>query len=176
MRKYEELMGDILQHAYDGMPGPTGQERADRVGQLLRTRLPEYAREFNRTDEQILNAWEKSRTCNVVNFYQESRFLPLDRVYIFDTTTALYNSNKSKKFICPACGKKSNSPIECDSEHVIHGARCAWKSYGLFGCNGKGVFVMVRELFDQYPYPLEMFRPADWDQDETKSFSVTSEN
>lgn len=89
---------------------------------------------------EILTTWETARTYWYMNFYQPANQpeLTADNVFVFDDLKALRSAVGDEGFICPACGHISKDPYECDGEE------CDWKSYGLFGCMGKGAYVFVK--------------------------------
>ena len=64
----------------------------------------------------------------------------------------------SKKFLCPMCGGISTDPNTCNSgDEMAPGKVCDWKSWGLFGTMGKGVYVCVKKPFAVF----EIFKPVE---------------
>lgn len=110
----------------------------------------------------ILDACEKRRNYWYMNFYQESRLPRLDgkRVKIFATQAELQAAVGTQGFRCPRCGGVSTSHEECNSGLKIgKNEVCDWKTYGLFGTLGQGVFVFVKE-------PViwgDIFTPIAWE-------------
>lgn len=85
----------------------------------------------------IIDSWEEDRDYWYMNYYQDSNqpILP-DQLYLFQTMQEMRDA-LGTEFECPNCGKTITSPIECPC--------CEWKSYGLFGTIGKGMYVFCIE-------------------------------
>jgi len=121
-------------------------------------RAKHYGSATGLNPEDILNAWEKSRNYWYMNFYQESNQPEIKggNVRVFDTKDDLKESIGDTGFICPSCGGISTNPYECNASE-----ECDWKSYGLFGTMGKGIYVFVKsEMRGQ-----EIFKPLAWEHD-----------
>lgn len=146
----------ILQEVYDGWPGKTGEERRERVKNILDTRLENYNKIMGYSKEEILIAFEKIRNVNCTNFYQESKFPILgDGVFIFDSLDDFKKKYPSGLSVCPSCGNQSRDYYECTHSD------CDWKVYGLFGDLGKGIKVLLKDVFLKNPVPVNIFRPIE---------------
>jgi hypothetical protein len=111
------------------------------------SRAEHYAAKTGLDAADILNAWEKQRDCWYVNYYQECNQPEIkgNNVRVFETVEELKNSIGKTGFRCPMCAGISKSPCECDSgKEMSRGEICNWKSYGLLGTLGKGVYVFVK--------------------------------
>ncbi len=130
-------------------------------------RAQHYADKTGLTPESILDAWEAQRDYWHVNFYQEANQPAIigDRVRVFETQADLLASVGKPEFRCPACGGVSKSPYTCDSGKKVSGKVCDWKSWGLFGCVGKGVSVFVKEKVRVETF----FMPVAWESGEAKA-------
>jgi len=148
---YEE----IIEQARSTWTGKTGDERAERVKNILDTRLENYHQITGISKDEILIAFEKARDVNTVNFYQESNFPFLENVHVFDTIEDYRKEFPSGKYVCPACGKESTDPYECSQKE------CGWKVYGLFGDLGKGIKVIIKDKFLENPVPMNIFKPVE---------------
>ena len=94
----------------------------------------------------ILSKWEERRRYWYMNYYQDAHQPAIgdEHVYVFEDLEALRKAVGSEGFICPSCGGISKSPYECTLDD------CDWKSYGFFGCMGKGAYVFVKsELYGE---------------------------
>lgn len=146
---------EIIEQARLTWSGPEGDKRAERVKQILDTRLENYSNVTGFSKDEVLVALEKVRNVNTVNFYQANRLPLLENVYVFDTLADIKEKFPSKKFICPKCGKISTDPYECSQPD------CDWKVYGLLGDLGKGIKIIVKELFLSHPVPETIFKPIE---------------
>lgn len=116
----------------------------------------------------ILNAWEAARDYWYMNYYQDANQpkIEADKVRVFDTVEQLKASIGAPRFRCPACGGISSDAYICDSGIHRDGKPCDWKSFGLFGTLGKGIFVYVKESLNGH----SIFMPVAWEEDaRTKS-------
>ena len=148
---YEE----IIEQARSTWNGSAGDERAERVKNILDTRIENYSKVTSLTKDKILAAFEKARNVNAVNFYQESRFPLLENIHVYKTMDDFRKAFPSGKFICPKCDKISTDPYKCTQDD------CDWKVYGLFGDLGKGIKVIVIDKFLENPVPINIFRPIE---------------
>jgi len=112
-----------------------------------------YAYHFNTTPGEMLRMMEEHRDYSWPNYYNHkySRIDKLDN--IFETEQDAKDFFKDKIFICPACNKESLDPYECTSNN------CDWKSYGLFGCLGKGYKFIIKDTFFKNPTRYTIFKP-----------------
>lgn len=112
----------------------------------------------------VLDAWEKDRDYWYMNFYQDCNQPKIegDSVRVFDNIEELTESIGDKGFRCPMCKGVSKSPYECDTGLEMSPKKvCDWKSYGLFGTLGKGVYVFVKsEMKGQ-----NVFAPVAWENE-----------
>ncbi len=159
----EKLLEEIGQRAYDSWKGQMGEERRKSVLDLLAKKLPHYSEKLGIPQEQILQAWEKAKNVNTVNWYQEENFPDLDEVIVLDTLAQFKEKFPSHKSICPCCNGESTDYYECNSGKAIDkkGKICDWKVYGLFGDMGKGVKVFVKNKFLESPKPTTIFKPIE---------------
>jgi len=146
---------EIIEKARLTWPGAEGDERAERVKQIVDTRLENYSNVTGFSKEEILIALERARDVNTVNFYQANRLPLLENTHFFDTLSDLKEKFPSGKYICPNCEKISTDPYRCTQPD------CDWKVYGLFGDLGKGIKIIVKELFLDHPFPEAMFKPIE---------------
>lgn len=119
-------------------------------------RAEHYAEKTGLSASEILDAWEKRRDYWYMNYYQDSCQPEIkgDKVRVFDTVDDLKASIVVPEFRCPKCGGVSSDPYKCNASDT-----CDWKSYGLFGTLGKGVYVFVKsELYGQ-----NIFMPVAWE-------------
>jgi hypothetical protein len=118
-------------------------------------RAKHYAKKTGLDPTDILNSWEKDRNYWYMNYYQDSNQPEIkgDFVRVFETFEDLKKNIKKPEFRCPSCGGVSKNPYKCTCD------KCDWKSYGLFGTAGKGVFVFIKkELKGE-----EIFKPIAWE-------------
>jgi hypothetical protein len=114
----------------------------------------------------ILDAWENERNYWYQNFYQECNFPEIkgNNVRVFESQEQLRDSISDAGFRCPACGGVSTSPYECNSGlYLREGKICNWKSYGLFGTLGKGVYVFVKSAIRGQ----NLFMPVAWETEKS---------
>ena len=143
----------------------TNWRRKKKIGfGFVGKKLPHYSEKLGIPQEQILQAWEKAKNVNTVNWYQEANFPDLDEVIVLDTLEQFKEKFPSHKSICPCCNGESNDYYECDSGRIIDnkkGKVCDWKVFGLFGDMGKGVKVFVKNKFLEIPKPTTIFKPIE---------------
>ncbi len=164
------ILEKLKQTAADGMPGKTGADRSVALEACVRRFTSEYAAVFGLTADQILQAVEATRDYSAVNFYQDAKFPELKDVRIFETQAEFLASIPSKQFRCPRCKGVSKSPYVCNSgKEMAKGQVCDWKSYGLFGCMGKGFQFTIKESFLKKPFIENCFMPLEYEQEEIKS-------
>lgn len=126
-------------------------------------RAKNYAEVSGKSVFEILKAFENRRNYWYMNFYQDCNQPEIkgDAVRTFDTYESFRKSVGEKGFRCPSCGGISSNPIACDSGIEKAGNVCDWKSYGLLGTMGKGVYVFILEDLKV----VEIFRPVAWEED-----------
>ncbi len=113
-------------------------------------RAKHYAEKTGLDACDILNSWEKERSYWYMNFYQDANqpLIEDGKVRVFETLDELHTSIGENGFRCPFCGGVSKSPYECDSGIKVGEGKsamvCDWKSYGLFRCMGKGIYIFVK--------------------------------
>lgn len=146
---------EILDEVRNGWPGETGEKRAVDVNNVIQRILEEYNKLTYFPKEKILEALEKKRGVNCVNFYQDSNFPTLQNVHVFQNKEEFFSKFPSRKFICPACGKESTNPYECSQPD------CDWKVYGLFSDLGKGIYILFIDKFFTNPKPENIFMPIE---------------
>lgn len=123
--------------------------------QWILKRADHYAEMFNATRDEIIEKWEEDRSYWYMNYYQDSNqpLLSGGSIKVFSTTSEALDSFEDKGFRCPKCAGVSKDPYECSEES------CDWKSYGVFGTMGKGVYVAVKEKL----MVTEIFKPIAWE-------------
>lgn len=126
-------------------------------------RANHYAEKLGMDACDILTAWDSGRDYWYMNYYQDANQPRIegDSVRVFDTAEEMMASIGDAGFRCPCCAGVSRSPYECDSGLVMPKTEkvCDWKSYGLFGTAGKGVFVFVKEKIKGE----SIFMPISWE-------------
>ncbi len=125
-------------------------------------RANHYAEKTGLDASEILNMWEKNRDYWFMNYYQESNQPEIkgDKVRVFDTSEDFKEAIGKEGFRCPMCDGKSSSPYVCDSGlDMSPGKKCDWKSYGLFGTLGKGVFIFIKAGVKSG----HIFKPIAWE-------------
>lgn len=126
-------------------------------------RATHYAEKTGLSAVDVLNAWEKGRDYWYMNYYQEANQpeIKADTVRLFDTQDDLRESVGTTGFRCPSCGGVSKSAYVCDSGLPMNkkGEICNWKSYGLFGTMGKGIYVFVKDKLKGQ----NIFMPVAWE-------------
>ncbi|PHR61821.1 MAG: hypothetical protein COA43_01230 [Robiginitomaculum sp.] len=126
-------------------------------------RAKHYAEKTGLRATDILNSWESKRNYWYMNYYQDCQQPEIkgDDVRVFDTPDALHDSIGKTGFRCPMCESISKSPYVCDSgKEMEKGKVCDWKSYGLFGTMGKGVYVFVKSALRGE----SIFKPISWEK------------
>jgi len=159
-----EIMNKIIVEIYNGWPGKVGLERVNEKVVFLCKRIPQYAKIMGKTELETLELFAKSRNCNYANYFQDANFPDLSKVFVFDTIEDLKSKFPSKQYQCPSCGGISTDYQECNSGKTIDKKGkevCDWKVYGLFGDLGKGIKVIVKDMFAEIPKPVAMFKPVE---------------
>ena len=151
----EKIIKMLKQEARDSWNGDVGEQRAIKLEKFLRSKLEEYSRVLEITQEEILKAWEENRDYTAINYYQEAHFPKLENVEIFETMDDYKIKYHSRLYICPSCGKESTDPYECSQ------VNCGWESYGLFGTLDKGLRVIIKQGFLERSKVNEIFMPIE---------------
>lgn len=131
-------------------------------------RAKEYATVTGLDWNDILDVWEEKRDYWYMNYYQDSNQPHLDKgnVYIFENVNEALKAFGETGFRCTACGGISSNPYECDcGEKDKIGKKCDWKSYGFFGCMGKGAYVFLKDKM----LGQTIFMPVGWENDDQKN-------
>jgi hypothetical protein len=112
----------------------------------------------------ILDALESKRTYWALNYYQAANFPRLETVEIFETLEDFKLKFPSGKFLCPLCGGHSTNPYECNTKRKANtkSGICDWKSYGLFGCAGKGYTFTIKTEFIKNFKTNTIFKPIEF--------------
>ncbi len=136
-------------------------EMRERFDKHIARVLPEYAKAFNMTEEQVWRALEDRRSYWSANYYQEANQPRLDGVLVFKTTEEMMAAIEPQKgFRCPMCNGVSKNHETCDSgEEMAPGQPCDWKAGGLLRTLGKGLRVVVVEQFLNNGVIHEIFMP-----------------
>jgi hypothetical protein len=125
-------------------------------------RAKHYAEKTGLEAADILDSWEKDRNYWYMNYYQDSN-QPLlnESVHVFETMEDLEKSVGKSGFRCPSCAGVSSNPYECNTNiKDKNGKVCNWKSYGLFGCMGKGANFFIKEKMKGET----IFMPIAWEK------------
>jgi len=123
-----------------------------------------YSKFLGVTQQEVLNALEKNRTYWSLNYYQQYRFPRINKLdAIFINKEDFFNKFPSQKYICPSCNGLSTNPNICTTKlpSKTKSKICDWKSYGLFGCLGKGYSFIFKEEFLLHPIVYTIFKPAE---------------
>ena len=114
-------------------------------------RADEYAKTLGVTKDEVLKVWEEGRTYWYMNYYQDCNQPQIQdgSVYVFDSAKEFW-AKAGEAFRCPSCGKISKMAYECSQDG------CDWKSYGLFGTNGKGVTIITKDTLQS----THIFKPV----------------
>ena len=163
-----EIMDEILLEVYNGWQGSVGEERVLKVIEFVSNRIPQYARITNKSDFEFLTIYAKSRKCNYTNWFQDSYLPDLSNVLVFDTVEDFKKKFPSGNYVCPSCNSITTDYQTCNSGVVVGKGKnkkvCDWKVYGLFGDLGKGIKVIVKDLIEDFPRPISMFKPVELNQ------------
>jgi hypothetical protein len=130
------------------------------------SRAKHYAEKTGLDAADLLDEWEKLRNYWYMNYYQDANLPEIkgDYVRVFETPEDLHESIGKLGFRCPSCKGVSKSPYECDSGlEMSEGKICNWKSYGLFGTLGYGVYVFVKAAMRGE----NIFKPIAWESKES---------
>lgn len=156
------LLEALKKSAAGSWPGAVGAARAASLEAFLREKLAHYSQVLDINQEALLEAFERRRNYNVINYYQEANFPDLNGVVVVHDLAEFKERYPSGRFVCPACGGESTNPYTCNSGRVIDvGRECDWKSFGLFGTMGKGMRVVFRGGFLDNPIVDEIFSPIE---------------
>lgn len=159
-----EIMNKIILEIYNGWPGEVGKERVVNVITLLNHRLPQYAKIMGKTEIETLEIFVKAKNTNFTNWFQNANFPDLSEVYVFDTVADLKLKFPSGNYQCPCCEGISTDYQECNSARIVDKKSnkiCDWKVYGFFGDLGKGIKVVIKEKFTDFPKPIAMLKPIE---------------
>lgn len=161
----------------DDIKGQCSRNFPDHVIEMekfIRTKCAEYAAFFSMSELEIITFFEKNRSYNACNYYQEATFPNLNEVRIFETSEELMASIVEKKFRCPNCNQISTNPYSCNSNHSFdENEVCNWKSWGLFKTLGKGARVAVKSTFSEHGIVIdEIFMPIAWEKDNGNAHSA----
>lgn len=157
----EQIIQDIRQKARESWSGQEGENRADRVEELIRKFLPNYSEVTGKSELEVLQAIENNRHYSAVNYYQEANFPLLEgEIKVFATLDEIKEIVGDKGFRCPACNAVSTDPYRCDSGVVREGKECDWAAFGLFRTMGKGLRFTIVDKFLDNPRVDEIFMPV----------------
>lgn len=157
--EFSALVESIIDKAKDRAFQP--EKLAKELREFLYTRIRHYANVLGYHPYEILQALELRRKVTAPNYYRDACFPLLDRneVYLLRNLEHYRQIVGVTGFRCPACGNISlENPYECVQSGLQKA--CGWKSYGLFGTQGKGLRIILREHFLTDPYVHEIFMPV----------------
>ncbi len=156
-----EIINKIVLEVYNGWPGKTGESRVLDCLKFIEKRIPQYAKLMNMSNSLTLEVIANRRRVNYTNWFQNGYIPDLSDVMVFETVQDFKNRFPSGQSICPACESISTDFSVCNSGKKIKGKVCDWKVYGLFGDMGKGIRVIIKDKFMEFPKPTVMFRPIE---------------
>lgn len=123
-------------------------------------RSKQWAGVLNIPYYEIIDKWLAKCNYSMVNYFQDCNQPELDEnTRIFETLDDFSKSTGGDGFRCPHCGEMSTDFTDCTSTLKVNGKLCDWKSYGFFGCLGKGVFIFIKETFAY----ATIFMPIAWE-------------
>lgn len=162
-KELQSIIAELKQLAFNDWKGSAGEQDAKKMGEFLNKKLENYSKVLGYSKLEIMKAIEAKRDYNVRNYYQEANFPELvGNIDIYETIDNFLKRFPSKKFICPACSGISTDPNECNSgKEISKGKICDWKSYGLFGCAGKGYKFIIKKGFLENAHVWEIFKPVE---------------
>lgn len=147
---YEKLKNSVIKDCVSGCFNENGCNKltsncmhkyCDKFKWII-DRAKQYSEKLNIDYLLIINLWEKYRDYWYMNYYQDANQpeITSDKCRVFDTVDDFVKSVGDAGFRCPVCKDISQSPYKCTA-----GNKCNWKSYGIFGCLDKGVFVFCKD-------------------------------
>ncbi|HAS5778580.1 TPA: hypothetical protein I7E95_002538 [Vibrio cholerae] len=154
-----ETLEKIKQMCRESWSGEIGEKRAESTAAFILGFLPNYAEKLGVSQEQVLDAIEAKRTYSAVNYYQAANFPSLEGVRVFATKQEFLELAPSKQFRCPSCGGVSSDPYQCNASQ-----KCGWNASGFFGTLDKGVRILVKDSFLEYPRVHEIFMPLEFEK------------
>lgn len=128
---------------------------AKRMCEYITTMVPEYAKVFWKTDDEMLALFETDRDYSAPNYYQKAKQPSLENVVIYKSKDEFYKKHPDKKYICPKCWGHSDDPQTCSVKP------CDWKSYGLFWTMGSWIKILFLNQ-PWVPSPVEIFKPINF--------------
>lgn len=164
MKTTKQLLSQIKKSAMfiDKNYQHTGSRRKPEIDRFMRFVVgisQHYAKKLNISQQEVLYLWEKNRTYWALNYYQQANFpkITAKDVYFFNSSNDFHKRFPSRQYICPACNSISTNMMICNSGKEIDGKVCDWKSFGLFGCLGKGITVILKDNLK----PIQIFKPIE---------------
>lgn len=94
--------------------------------EYISTMVPEYAKVFGKTNDEMLSLFETDRSYSAPNYYQRANQSMLENVVVYQSKEDFFEKHPEKKYICPKCKCHSDDPQKCTVKP------CDWKAYGLF--------------------------------------------
>lgn len=76
---------------------------AKRMCEYITTMVPEYAKVFSKTNDEMLALFETDRDYSAPNYYQKANQPSLENVVIYKSKDEFYEKHPDKKYICPKC-------------------------------------------------------------------------
>jgi hypothetical protein len=167
MENYDDVLGEGFTKLLAAVEKDKARDKTHDYQEKLEwiiARARHYSEKTGIPANQILDSWEKERNYWYMNYYQECNQpeIKVDAVRIFETADDLQDAIEDADFRCPACNGVSKSPYECDSGLFMPGTKqvCNWKSWGLLGTLGKGIFVFVKDQVRGQ----SIFMPIAWEK------------
>ena len=141
-----------------------------------------YGELFDIDPVEILLGMENNRKISIEGYYTESKF-PTNKKHfiVFEDEKDLRKQTRPEMgFRCPHCKGISKHPYICDSGVKLvlmnsNGKKetCNWKSFGLFGTLGKGMWFTLKSVWPSNPVIDESFMPiAMEDNDVRRGYRV----
>ena len=131
------------------------------------SRVNHYSDKTGIPASDLLDKWESLRDYWYMNYYQDCKQPEIKdgQVKVFDAVDDFKASVGKEGFRCPFCGGVSSNPYSCNSGLIVNDIKdgkdreCNWKSFGLFGDLGKGIYVFVKSEC----YGNRIFMPIAWE-------------
>jgi len=135
-------------------------ELASKTRDFILSRVSHYANHLGHSPLEILTAMEKKRPVTVPDYYNSEVFprLDLGGVFVLRDLTHYKQIVGVNGFRCPRCGEVSLlDPYQC--HEWIGKRKCSWSARSFFGTFGKGLRLVIRDVFLLEPIVYDIFMP-----------------